>query len=86
MIGQKHLLELIDAMQFQLPHFIILVGPRGSGKTCLTKYIADKLEAVYSVTDIKVDATASLVSGTSRTSISRFRMMSSSRTCISPSR
>ena len=38
MIGQKHLLELIDAMQFQLPHFIILVGPRGSGKTCLTKY------------------------------------------------
>ena len=56
MIGQKHILELIDAMQFQLPHFIILVGPRGSGKTCLTKYIADKLEAVYSVTDIKVDA------------------------------
>ena len=56
MIGQKHILELIDAMQFQLSHFIILVGPRGSGKTCLTKYIADKLEAVYSVTDIKVDA------------------------------
>ena len=56
MIGQKHILELIDAMQFQLPHFIILVGPKGSGKTCLTKYIADRLEAVYSVTDIKVDA------------------------------
>ena len=58
MVGQKHILELINPwiLNGQAPHFIVLIGPKGSGKTCLTKYIADKLEAVYSETDIKVDA------------------------------
>ena len=43
MIGQKQLLEKIDRIIDRYPKFSIIVGPKGSGKHLITKYITDKL-------------------------------------------
>ena len=43
MIGQKQLLEKIDKIIDRFPKFSIIVGPKGSGKHLITKYITDKL-------------------------------------------
>jgi DNA polymerase III delta prime subunit len=45
MIGQKRNLEFIDRVLSNntLPHFLVFVGPRGSGKTMLAKYVLSKL-------------------------------------------
>ena len=44
-----------------VPHFIVIVGPRGCGKTMLTKYLADKMKCMYAVSDIKVDAIREII-------------------------
>lgn len=58
MIGQEYLRYKLNSMlkHNNLPHFIIFVGPRGSGRTMLTKYIANKISAIYTISDIKVDS------------------------------
>lgn len=57
MIGQKSLLKVIDSQidHDKFPHFILLVGSRGSGKKLLCKSIARKLGASYCVVEPKVD-------------------------------
>lgn len=56
MIGQKHNLEFIEKLSNDnVPHFIIIVGGKGSGKTTLARTIAEKLNATFSITGIKVD-------------------------------
>lgn len=63
MIGQNNnrskILSWIEAGN--VPHFIIIVGPRGCGKTMLTKYLADKMNCMYAVSDIKVDAIREII-------------------------
>ena len=44
-----------------VPHFIVIVGPRGCGKTMLTKYLADKMKCMYAVSDIKVDSIREII-------------------------
>lgn len=70
MIGQEYLRYKLDSMlnADNLPHFIIFVGPRGSGRTMLTKYIADKLSAIYTISDIKVDAIREVIDTAYKTS------------------
>ena len=55
MIGQKHITSWIDANISVLPHFLVFVGDKGSGKRTVSKYVADKLGATYSEIGIKVD-------------------------------
>lgn len=43
MIGQKDLLEKIDKIINRYPKFSLIVGPKGSGKKIIVKYICDKL-------------------------------------------
>lgn len=63
MIGQaincSKILRWIEADN--VPHFIVIVGPRGCGKTMLTKYLADKMKCMYAVSDIKVDAIREII-------------------------
>ena len=44
-----------------VPHFIVIMGPRGCGKTMLTKYLANKMNCMYAVSDIKVDAIREII-------------------------
>lgn len=55
MIGQTNIINRIDNMIDKFPNFIVLVSPRGSGKTMLAKYIASKLNATLITCGIKVD-------------------------------
>ena len=55
MIGQKKVLDHIDKLNKNIPKFIVLIGPKGSGKRTVARYIAEKLDAFYSVCGIKVD-------------------------------
>lgn len=55
MIGQKNIIEWVNANIDTLPHFLVFVGAKGSGKRTLAKYIAEKLGAVYSEIGIKAD-------------------------------
>lgn len=47
MIGQKHLLKRIDKMinEDSFPHFIILEGLSGSGRTTVSEYVGNQLGA-----------------------------------------
>lgn len=55
MIGQTKILDWVDSNIENFPHFIIIVGERGSGKTTLSKVIANRLNANFAVSGIKVD-------------------------------
>ena len=58
MIGQKTILKLIEMQIAEgvFPRFLILVGPRGSGRTMLSKKIAEQMHANYLVlNDLKID-------------------------------
>lgn len=56
-VGQKKIINWVDNLTVDsFPHFIVLIGAKGSGKRTIAKYIADKLSAVYVECDIKVDA------------------------------
>lgn len=43
MIGQQNLISNIDKVIDRYPKFTIIVGPKGSGKKLICKYICDKL-------------------------------------------
>lgn len=57
-LGQDILLKKINNLieYNTLPRFTILVGSRGSGKTLISKYIAEKLGANYVIIEPKIDA------------------------------
>lgn len=56
MIGQRRLLQNIDRRpNDSFPRFIILCGPKHSGKHLIAKYIANKLGATLVDSGIKVD-------------------------------
>ena len=56
-VGQKKIINWVDNLTADaFPHFIVLIGPKGSGKRMIAKYIADKLSAINIDCDIKVDA------------------------------
>lgn len=56
MIGQEKLLGKIDKLSVNnFPRFIILCGPKHSGKHLISKYIAKKLNATLVDSGIKVD-------------------------------
>ena len=55
MIGQTKILEWIYANKENAPHFVVLIGSRGSGKRTLAQEMAKVWGCVYSETDIKVD-------------------------------
>lgn len=60
MIGQDKLLRKIDTMP-EIPHFIVLVGDKGSGKQTIAKDIARTLYATYVKCDIKVDSVREVI-------------------------
>lgn len=57
LIGQTKLLNQVDKMLIgDFPQFIVLQGDRGCGKTLLSNYIADKLNAyVSNIVNAKLD-------------------------------
>lgn len=56
-VGQTKIINWVDNLTADaFPHFIVLIGPKGSGKRMIAKYIADKLSAINIDCDIKVDA------------------------------
>lgn len=56
-IGQNKIIKWVDNLTADaFPHFIVLIGPKGSGKRMIAKYMADKLSAISIDCDIKVDA------------------------------
>lgn len=55
MIGQEEIRKWIDKNINKLPHFIVFIGDKGSGKRTLAKYIAEKLGATYTEIGVKVD-------------------------------
>lgn len=56
MIGQKKLIDTISKLTVDnMPHFIVFVGERGSGKTTLSKFVADTIGATFTISGIKVD-------------------------------
>lgn len=63
MIGQANNRSkiLIWIEDDNVPHFIVIVGPHGCGKTMLTQYLANKMKCMYAVSDIKVDAIREII-------------------------
>ena len=57
MIGQEKLLSRIDSLieRNTFPRFLILSGPKGSGKELVAKYIAKKLGGMFIYSGSKVD-------------------------------
>lgn len=63
-IGQKQLLNRVDTMieGNKFPHFMVIVGDSGAGRTLLTKYIANKLEAELKVAEeLKIANTREII-------------------------
>lgn len=56
MIGQTNLIEKLNNIsKDKFPRFIVLVGDKGSGKTTLSRLIANMLDADFALSGIKVD-------------------------------
>jgi DNA polymerase III delta prime subunit len=53
-VGQKNILKQIDDW-VEVPRFILLSGPIGSGRRTVANYISNKLGVIPIVSDIKVD-------------------------------
>ena len=62
-IGQKKLLERIDKLveKSNLPRYIIIQGPTGSGKKLIADYISKKLNALLVPSEISVDAVREVI-------------------------
>lgn len=61
--GQKKLISKIDRLieQDNLPRYIIIQGPTGSGKHLISDYISKKLNALLVPSDISVDAVREVI-------------------------
>lgn len=62
-IGQEPVIKQINSMN-NLPQFIILLGPHGSGRTLLSKYIADDRNMNYIEIDNKISDIRFLIDNT----------------------
>jgi DNA polymerase III delta prime subunit len=65
LIGQKNLVDrFLDLLeQDNVPHTMILVGPKGQGKKTFAKWLAEQLEApVYVPEDLKIDSIREVIS------------------------
>lgn len=62
-IGQKKLVQKIDRLveTDNLPRYIIIQGPTGSGKHLIADYISRKLNALLVPSDISVDAVREVI-------------------------
>lgn len=62
-IGQKKLIQKIDRLvkTDNLPRYIIIQGPTGSGKHLIADYISRKLNALLVPSDISVDAVRDVI-------------------------
>lgn len=60
-IGQTNLLRKIDTQVDNFPQFSILVGPLGSGRKTVAKYIANVLGADIYFSDNKVDSVREII-------------------------
>lgn len=67
MVGQKNILKWVDSNKDNFPHFIVLIGPGGSGKRLLTKTIANKISCVYAECEIRVDAVREVIDNSYQT-------------------
>lgn len=58
MVGQKKNIKWVNTAieNDKVPKSIVIIGPKGSGKRTMAKFIAKKLNCVYAPSDIKVDA------------------------------
>jgi len=61
MIGQKNILKWVDNNINSFPHFIVLIGSRGSGKRTLCKAIAHKISSTYTECEIAVDSVRAVI-------------------------
>lgn len=57
MIGQKQVINNINELinTNRLPHFLVITGQKGQGKTTVVKYIANKLDCQFIEIEPKVD-------------------------------
>lgn len=60
MIGQENIKSWLENCN-NFPHFIVLIGERGSGKRTVSKYIASKLSMVYSECEIRTEAVREVI-------------------------
>lgn len=62
MIGQKHLLEIIDKnLQREFPKFFIIQGNKGYGRKTICYHIAEKLGIGYNICDIKTEEVKNII-------------------------
>ena len=63
MIGQEKNIKWVNTAveNDKVPKSIVIIGPKGSGKRTMAKFIAQKLNCVYAPSDIKVDAVRQVI-------------------------
>ena len=67
MIGQSEVLKWVECNLKNFPHFIVIVGLRGSGKKTLAKYISNKLSLTYVPCENKVEAARDVINTATQT-------------------
>lgn len=60
-VGQLRLVAWVDMVKDNFPKFIVLIGPKGSGKATMARYMADKLDLHYTAFDSKVDTVRAVI-------------------------
>lgn len=70
MVGQKKNIKWVNTAieNDKVPKSIVIIGPKGSGKRTMAKFIAQKLNCVYAPSDIKVDAVRQVIDTSYKTS------------------
>ena len=63
MVGQEKNIKWVNTAieNDKVPKSIVIIGPKGSGKRTMAKFIAQKLNCVYAPSDIKVDAVRQVI-------------------------
>lgn len=63
MVGQERNIKWVNTAieNDKAPKSIVIIGPKGSGKRTMAKFIAKKLNCVYAPSDIKVDAVRQVI-------------------------
>ena len=70
MVGQEKNIKWVNTAieNDKVPKSIVIIGPKGSGKRTMAKFIAQKLNCVYAPSDIKVDAVRQVIDTSYKTS------------------
>lgn len=63
MIGQKHHKSYINMLVANnlFPRFVLITGPKGSGKKTLAKYVGDLYKNVYVAPDVKISTIREII-------------------------